>query len=194
VKAYYHARAREYDEWWLGVGRYADRKPPDWDEARDGLTAFIETLPPARTLDVACGTGFITQHLPGEVTGLDQSEAMIEIARERVPGASFVIADALDLPFPDDTFDRVFASFFYCHLEEAERLRFLAEVRRVAHELIVVGTIGREDEAAARWDERVLNDGSRWRVYKRVFDPKLLAEELGGEVLYARRRLLVVRS
>jgi hypothetical protein len=57
-----------------------------------------------------------------------------------------------------------------------------------------VGTIGREDEAAARWDERVLNDGSRWRVYKRVFDPKLLAEELGGEVLYARRRLLVVRS
>ena len=37
-----------------------------------------------RTLDVACGTGFITQHLSGEVVGLDQSEAMLAIARERV--------------------------------------------------------------------------------------------------------------
>jgi len=119
---------------------------------------------------------------------------MLEIARERVPGATFVLGDALDLPFPDGSFERVFASFFYCHLEEPERRRFLAEARRVAPELLVVGTIGREGEASARWDERVLNDGSRWEVYKRVFDPDLLAEELGGEVLYAQHRLLVVRA
>ncbi len=194
MKAYYHARAQEYDDWWLGVGLYADRKPPDWDEARDGLLAFLESLPPARTLDVACGTGFITQYLPGAVTGLDQSDAMIEIARQRVPSATFVLGNALELPFPNDSFQRVFASFFYCHLEEPERLRFVAEARRVAPELIVVGTIGREGEASARWDERVLNDGSRWQVYKRVFEPNLLAEELGGDVLYARHRLLVVRA
>ena len=194
MKAYYHARAQEYDDWWLGRGLYADRKPPDWDDARDGLISFIRSLPPARTLDVACGTGFITQNLPGEVTGLDQSEAMIELARKRLPDATFVLGDALDLPFPDGSFDRVFASYLYCHLEEPERVRFLAEARRVAPELIVVGTIGREGEPAARWDKRVLNDGSRWQVYKRVFDPDLLAAELGGEVLYARHRLLVVRS
>jgi ubiquinone/menaquinone biosynthesis C-methylase UbiE len=194
VKAYYHARAKEYDEWWLGTGKYAAIRPPEWDDARDGLIEFLRTLAPARTLDVACGTGFITQHLPGEVTGLDQSEAMVEIAHERMPDAAFVLGDALDLPFPDDSFDRVFASFFYCHLEEPERIRFLAEARRVAPELIVVGTIGRDGEAAARWDERILNDGSRWQVYKRVFDPDLLAEELGGEVLYAEHRLLVVRA
>ena len=193
MKAYYHARAHEYDDWWLGVGLYAARRPPEWDDARDGLIEFLESLPPARTLDVACGTGFITQHLPGEVTGLDQSDAMIEIARERVPEATFVVADALELPFPDDSFERVSASFFYCHLEEPERVRFLAEARRVAPELLVVGTIGREG-AENRWDERILNDGSRWQVYKRVFDPDLLAEELGGQVIYAQHRLLVVQA
>ena len=31
----------------------------------------------ARTLDVACGTGFLTRHLRGELTALDQSEAML---------------------------------------------------------------------------------------------------------------------
>ena len=36
-------------------------------------------LPPARTLDVACGTGFLTQHLKGFVAALDQSPAMIAI-------------------------------------------------------------------------------------------------------------------
>ncbi len=54
------------------------------------LEAARASLPPARTLDVACGTGFLTRHLAGEVVGLDQSDAMIEIAREQAPNATFV--------------------------------------------------------------------------------------------------------
>src|SRR5438067_12665991 len=119
---------------------------------------------------------------------------MLALAQEQLPDSTFVIGDALDLLFPDDSFDRVFASYFYCHLEEPERLRFLAEARRVAPELIVIGTIGMDGEASARWDERALEDGSRWQVYKRVFDPDLLAEELGGEVVYVRDRFVVVRA
>jgi hypothetical protein len=38
----------------------------------------------------------------------------------------------------------------------------------------------REDKESARWDERVLSDGSRWKVFKRVFVPEELAEELEG--------------
>jgi ubiquinone/menaquinone biosynthesis C-methylase UbiE len=194
VKAYYHARASEYDDWWLGIGLYAERRPPGWDEARERLMDFVAGLPPARTLDVACGTGFVTRHLRGEVTGLDQSEGMIAIARERLPEAIFVVGDALDLPFPDGSFERVFASYFYCHLEEAERLRFLAEARRVAPELIVVGTVAKPGDPLARWDGRVLEDGSRWRVYKRVFEPAALAAELGGHVIYEGDRFVAVRS
>jgi demethylmenaquinone methyltransferase/2-methoxy-6-polyprenyl-1,4-benzoquinol methylase len=194
VKAYYEARAREYDDWWLGRGMYADRRPEDWDEERELLAHWIATLPPARTLDVACGTGFMTRHLHGEIVGLDQSESMLEIARDRVPDADFVQGDALALPFADDAFDRVFTSYFYCHLEEEERRRFLAEARRVAGELVVVATVLHEGEEPARWDERVLKDGSRWRVYKRVFVPDELAEELGGRVLHVSRLFVMVTS
>jgi ubiquinone/menaquinone biosynthesis C-methylase UbiE len=183
VKAYYHARAREYDDWWLGHNLYADNHRPGWDDERAQLERWIAGLPPKRTLDVACGTGFMTRRLHGEVTGLDQSDAMLEVARGQVPGATFVQGDALDLPFDDGEFERVFSSYFYCHLEEDDRARFLAEVRRVASELVIVGSRLQSDEEAERWDERVLSDGTRWRVFKRVFDPEALAQELDGRVL-----------
>ena len=61
----------------------------------------VAALPPARTLDVACGTGFLTRYLRGEVTGLDASESMVSIARSRMPEARFVVGDALALPFAD---------------------------------------------------------------------------------------------
>jgi ubiquinone/menaquinone biosynthesis C-methylase UbiE len=41
------------------------------------------------------------------VVGLDASGAMIEIAQETVPDAQFVVGDALELPFPDASFERV---------------------------------------------------------------------------------------
>ncbi|HEY5316587.1 MAG TPA: class I SAM-dependent methyltransferase [Solirubrobacteraceae bacterium] len=40
---------------------------------------------PSHVLDVACGTGLLTQHLQGEVTAIDQSSAMVEIAAARLP-------------------------------------------------------------------------------------------------------------
>ena len=194
MKAYYEARAREYDDWWLGRGLYADNRPPDWQDERELLVGWISELTPARTLDVACGTGFLTQHLSGDVVGLDQSLSMLQIARERVPEAEFVHGDALNLPFADGSFDRLFASYFYCHLEDDDRVRFLAEASRVARELVVVGTVLREGEEPVRWDERVLRDGSRWKVYKRVFVPEELAGELGGRVLHVSRLFVMVAS
>jgi ubiquinone/menaquinone biosynthesis C-methylase UbiE len=195
VKAYYHARAREYDDWWLGRGVYGKKRRPGWDQERaELLERWIADLPPARTLDVACGTGFLTQHLRGEVVGLDQSDAMIEVARVRLLGATFVQGDALDLPFPDGAFDRVFTSYFYCHLEEDDRGRFVAEAKRVAPELVIVGSRLQPGEEAQRWDERVLNDGSRWQVFKRVFVPDELARELGGRVLHESRYFVMVAA
>jgi SAM-dependent methyltransferase len=128
------------------------------------------------------------------VVGLDQSASMIAIAGDRLPDAEFVVGDALELPFPDASFGRVHASFFYCHLEQPERIRFLAEARRVAPELIIFASRPGLDEPLERWEERVLLDGSRWPVYKRVFEPETLAGELGGEVLHAGRWFVVARA
>ena len=194
MKTYYDRRAPEYDDWWLGRGLYSDRHRPGWEEEIDELAAVIASLEPVRTLDVACGTGFLTRHLRGEVVGLDASERMLEAARAQAPAATFVRGDALSLPFEDAAFDRVFTSYFYCHLEEEERRRFLAEARRVAPELVVVASIRGEGDAAERWEERQLKDGSRWQVYKRVFEGEDLAEELGGELLFQGSWFLVARA
>jgi ubiquinone/menaquinone biosynthesis C-methylase UbiE len=194
VKAYYDRRAPEYDDWWLGEGLFADRDRPGWDEECGRLAAAIADLPPVRTLDVACGTGFLTKHLPGEVVGLDASERMLARARAQAPNATFVQGDALSLPFDDAAFDRVFTSYFYCHLEEGDRERFLAEARRVAGELVVVASIRRGDDPPERWDDRLLKDGSRWTVYKRVFEGADLADEVGGDVVFEGQWFLVVRA
>jgi demethylmenaquinone methyltransferase/2-methoxy-6-polyprenyl-1,4-benzoquinol methylase len=154
----------------------------------------VASLPPARTLDVACGTGFLTRELRGEVTGLDASEGMIEIARARMPESSFVVGDALSLPFADGSFDRVFTGHFYDHLQPGERSRFLHEARRVAGELVVADSALREGVEPEQWQERLLNDGSRHTVYKRYFTGEGLAEELGGgEVLMDGAWFVVVR-
>jgi len=195
VKAYYDARAPEYDEWYLGAGRFAGLDRPDWDKDLRALRQAIAALPPARTLDVACGTGFLTRSLRGQITGLDQSDRMLAIARNRLPEANLVQADALPLPFEDGSFERLFTSHFYGHLEPVQRAGFLTEARRVASELVVVDSALRPGHAPEERQERILNDGSRFSVYKRYFDPPRLVRELGGgRVLLATSWFVMVSS
>ena len=192
MKQYYDARAPEYDDWYYGQGQFAGRDRPGWTEELAALERALRSLPPARTLDVACGTGYLTRWLPGTIVGLDQSEAMLAEARKRVPDAELVLGDALDgLPFADKSFDRVFTGHFYGHLEPDIRARFLVDARRVAPELVVVDSAGSGEEV----QERILADGTRWEVYKRWFEPEQLLDELGGgRVLHSGRWFVAVAS
>ena len=195
MKAYYDRRAPEYDDWWRGAGLFAERDRPGWGDEVEALCGAIAALEPARTLDVACGTGFLTRHLRGKVVGLDQSTTMLEEARRQAPAATFVEGDALSLPFDAAAFDRVFTGHFYGHLDAEQRARFLAEARRVAPELVILDSALRDDVDPEEHQERVLNDGSRWEVYKRYFEPDALAQELGGgEALFDGRWFVAVRS
>jgi SAM-dependent methyltransferase len=195
MRDYYDRRAGEYDSWWLGTGLFAERERPGWDDERERLRATVAELPAARVLDVACGSGFLTRSLQGEVTALDQAPAMVELTRERVPGARVVQGEAVPLPFEDGAFDRVFTSHFYGHLQPDERAAFMREARRVAPELVVVDSALRPGGVSEDWQERVLEDGSRTPVYKRWFTPDQLVDELGGgEVLLAGDWFVVVRS
>ena len=185
----YHERMKEY----------YDRLAPEYEEnqasreeaAEDlpGLLQAVSLLLPARVLDVACGPAVLTRYLGAEVTGLDQSEAMLKIARERVPWAEFVRGDALRMPFADRSFDLAFASFFYGLLPLEDRGRFLAEARRVADELILVEPTPEWEPGgrAEGWEERGLSDGTQYDIYRRYFTPESLAEELDGRVLFAGR-------
>ena len=195
MRTYYDRRASEYDDWYLGVGRFAERERPGWDNELDALRQALEGLPPARTLDVACGTGFLTRHLPGEVVGLDQSQTMLEEAQRQAPDATYARGDALELPFSGGAFERIFTAHFYGHLEQADREAFVREARRVATELVVVDAALAPGGAPEEWQERVLNDGSRWQVYKRFFEPEGLARELdGGRIVFAGRWFVALQA
>ncbi len=181
--AYYDRRAAEYDDWYRGDGLFATTDRPGWDRDVQLLVAMTKALPAAKTLDIACGTGFLTKHLRGTVVGVDQSPAMVSIAQRRLPRAVVMVGDGLELPFADMSFDRVFTGHFYGHLGRDERIAFLREARRIAGELVVVDAALRPGGEAEGWQERVLNDGSRHRVYKRYFTAPQLAAEVDGTVL-----------
>jgi ubiquinone/menaquinone biosynthesis C-methylase UbiE len=192
---YYDRRAPEYDEWYLGTGLFATQRRPGWDAELEQLCRAIASLPGVPTLDVACGTAFLTRHLRGPVTAIDQSERMVEIARERLPGATVMRGEAIPLPFAEASFDRVFTGHFYGHLRAGERERFVSEARRVGRELVVVDSHERVDRGVEEEQERVLNDGSVHSVYKRYFTAHGLVAELGGgEVLHDGRWFVMVRS
>jgi ubiquinone/menaquinone biosynthesis C-methylase UbiE len=192
---YYDRRAPEYDDWYQGTGLFAQRDRPGFTEELLRVTDVLAALPQAVTLDVACGTGFLTRHLAGTVTGLDRSRRMLEVAGAQAPHATLVEGDALALPFADDSFERVVSGHFYGHLDAAQRPIFLREVRRVARELVLVDASIAHSEVDEEWSRRVLRDGSEWEVYKRYFTPEALAAELGGgDVLHAATWFVVVRS
>lgn len=179
-KRYYDLRAREYDATaWAAPTDARGRQ-----EVLDVVEA-VSMLPAARTLDVACGTGFISQHLPGDLTLIDASEEMLAIAAARLPHAQVVHGDALPLPFADGSFERVFSGQFYDHLRPRERASFLAEARRVAPELVLLEQT-RGGEHFEGVEERFLENGQRHEIYTTYFSPhSLLAELGGGKLRYA---------
>ncbi len=112
----------------------------DWAEIEDeNSRELFETLHDAlgvssgeRLLDVGCGSGLacaMAAARGAEVSGIDASPAMVELARERLPQADFRVADMASLPYGDDRFDVVtfVNSFFFA----ADRERTLREAKRV---------------------------------------------------------------
>ncbi|HUE03605.1 MAG TPA: class I SAM-dependent methyltransferase [Bryobacteraceae bacterium] len=194
-RIYYDRRAPEYDDWYLGTGLFAARERPGWHAEVEELLGCLRWLSPGPVLDVACGTGFLTRHVPGRVVALDQSMAMLRIARARLPGGRVVEGDALGLPFRAATFGCLLAAHFYGHLDRPLRARFLTEARRVAERILVVDAAWREGVQPEEVQERVLTDGSRHQVYKRYFTPAQLTAEIGGgRVVHAGRWFVAVMA
>lgn len=75
-------------------------------------------------LDVGCGTGRMVENLRkfgAKVTGVDVSEKMLEVAKKRFGSTEFVLGDVEDLPFENERFDMVIATFVIVHLRELQQ-------------------------------------------------------------------------
>ena len=119
-----------------------------------------------RALDVACGTGALTEEMArgadvAEVDGIDLSPRMIERARRRVPSGRFAVADALALPFPDGSFDAATIGFGLRNMPDygaclAEMVRVVRPGGRVVVLEIAAPEHGPVAWVLRAWFERVV--------------------------------------
>lgn len=103
-----------------------------WEELKP-LAQYI--IPGEKILDLGCGNGRLLQIFKGmniEYFGVDNSEKLIEIAKEKYPENKFQVADALNLPFPENFFDKIYSIAVLHHIPSEEfKLQFLKEAKRV---------------------------------------------------------------
>jgi ubiquinone/menaquinone biosynthesis C-methylase UbiE len=148
------------------------------------VQAVLGTLPPVPTLDIGCGTGYVSRWLPGDLTLLDASPSMLAIARRRLPTARVVRAIVPPLPFTDRSFKRAFAANLFGHLSPEFRVHLAAEMTRVAAETVVLDQLSDSGVFHEGPEERRLLDGTRLSIHKCYFTAERLQAELGAvEVL-----------
>lgn len=99
------------------------------------LDDFMRRLPVgANVLDAGCGAGIpITRRLSERfsVTGVDFSEAQIELARKNVPQALFLCEDMTRLDLPANTFDGITSYYAIIHIPREEHQSLLANFYRM---------------------------------------------------------------
>ena len=96
------------------------------------LIEAVASGPGTNALDLCCGHGNVTAglvHAGANVTGVDFSPAMLEMARNAVPEARFVEGDVMDLDFDDEKFDTVTIGFGIPHVPNPPAV--FKEARRV---------------------------------------------------------------
>jgi SAM-dependent methyltransferase len=113
------------------AGEY-ERTAAELEPAARHVVERAAIAPGERVLDLACGTGNAARlavAAGARVTGLDSAPRLVEVARDRVPDAEFVVGDALELPFGDGAFDVVVSVFGVIFVPDPARA--IAEIVRV---------------------------------------------------------------
>ncbi|MBI5001629.1 MAG: class I SAM-dependent methyltransferase [Euryarchaeota archaeon] len=166
----YDAMADDFD---------ATRRKP-WPETKD----FIDSLPKnSLILDVGCGNGRNAAHAlrtGHRVVGIDISKRMLAIARAKCPDRDFILADAVQLPFKDDTFGGAMCVAVLPHIASpAERGLALNEMWRIlrVRGAALLGVWAVEQERLAGkcdgennlWMEWALKDGAKAKRFYHLF-------------------------
>jgi len=155
--------------------------------ARSAILEALALQPDDRLLEIGCGGGLLLREAivtGASATGLDHSEEMVELARERAPRSLVVHGRAESLPFPDAAFTAVAMSVVFFFLPDP--VGVLRECRRVlaAGARIAVYTTGPELRGTPAAPEPI---ASRGRFYA---DDELaaLAERAGLRDVAVRNR------
>lgn len=135
--------------WGAGAQDYADLQEGVFLPLFQAVAEKVITAAGVDLLDIGCGSGIFCQVASGRgarVSGLDASESMIDIARQRVPQGDFRVGEMEALPYDDRTFDVVTA--FNSLQFATQPVNALREARRTVRPQgkVVVGVFGQQEE------------------------------------------------
>lgn len=195
MMAYYDERAGEYEDIFVGKGP-ASFKPDYYAEDIGRMEGYLSRFGQGHIIDIACGSGYwLKYYYPNgsRFTFLDQSGRMLEACREKAAGLGiepqslFIQDDILEHEFGRrERYDSAVVGFLLSHFTRRQEEAFFHRLRGIlrpgARLLIVDSTWSRERARTQNKEdieERCLNDGRRFTIYKRYFDkedlPAMLA-------------------
>jgi ubiquinone/menaquinone biosynthesis C-methylase UbiE len=171
------------------ANRYLTERTRDSEDVRL-LDDFMERLPAnAHILDAGCGAGIPISQILSErfhVTGVDFSEAQVELAKKNVPGAEFLCEDMTKLTFPNNTFDGITSYYAIIHIPREEHQALLANFYRMlkpdGFALLCLGAEHLVDDV----DENYLGTRMYWSHYDSETYLRIL-QECGFSIIWSKR-------
>ena len=203
---YYQVRAKEYNEWFLRQGRYdrgEDHRRQWQAELALVESALIREISGGAVLELACGTGLWTSCLAKQathVTAVDSSPEALTINRKKTGSlpVDFMEADIFCWK-PSRRYDFIFFGFWLSHVPAEQFDAFwdlVTSALSTGGKIFFIDSLFNQESTAKDHGEldhsgiveRKLNDGSRYLIIKRYYEPEELTRKLGqlgweGEIL-----------
>ncbi len=196
MKAYYAARAPEYDDWYLRRGRYSRGPVRDlaWHGELEEVTRWLDGLPiSGEIVELAAGTGWWSPLLAqkGELSIYDAVPEPLDLARRRLVAhdlrAHIHVRDAWD--DPDRQVDALFCGFWLSHVPRDRLDAFLDVARRWLKPGSLFafidskpdpesGAVDHDPVAADQTSLRRLADGREFRIPKVYYSASELRDAL----------------
>jgi ubiquinone/menaquinone biosynthesis C-methylase UbiE len=192
---YYDERAEEYDDVYRGAGpairRYADKYQQNTAKVCEIVAGFGR----GHLIDVACGTGFWAPHYAPNCerfTFVDQSAGMLAECKKRIEslgltGAShFIQGNVFEVTLEPAAYDCAMVGFLLSHFTQEQEDAFFQKLKaalKPAAQVMIIDSYwserrkngGRRKEGE---QERILNDGRPFKIYKKYFEESAINEML----------------
>lgn len=181
---YYNERSLEFDQVYSGKGPAIPHQQL-YKKDSNKISNIISSFGKGHIIDIGCGTGYWLPFYANncrEITLVDASERMISECKRRSDKNGFsdkchyVKGDFFDLDFQDHLFDSVVVGFFLSHLTKEMTNIFLKKVKQITApntQIFIIDALWnklrqqyRKKESS---QERFLNDGRKFLIYKKYF-------------------------
>lgn len=196
MMSYYNERAEEYDEIYGGIfrrQRYSTIDPRVYLKDVCKTSEMVSGFGKGHLIDIACGPGFWLPNYArncSKITLLDQSERMLKECTKRIKKlglvnlTNLIQGDFFVVKLEISTFDSALIGFLLSHFTSKQEEGFFLKLKKILKPnglLMFIDSAWNNERQKYRKkegvQERVLNDGRIFKIYKRYFD-KLYLEEM----------------